>query len=211
MTKKRLQDDDKWLSPKEALEIARRCYGNDAAKVFIERLRANFFPAVTSRWSDASDGRDPIVSDERTGIPAGFWMDLQDESVFWNAGDARFASYDPLDGARIVRCTGIVFLERHITEQFPAPLPARTPLLASPPIPASTKQEPEQTGPRVSEAALKAWHAAYASAYKEAEQTEAHAVQSAKGMFHDKTVARDRVRALLGARKRGPKPKAEAE
>jgi hypothetical protein len=61
--------------------------------------------------------------------------------------------------------------------------------------------------PPVSAAALQAWFEAYRKAYPGDAQTNAHALASAKGMFPDKTVSRDAVRALFGAKKTGPKSK----
>ena len=63
---------------------------------------------------------------------------------------------------------------------------------------------------RVSEADLKAWHELYSRLYPGNGYSIEHAVESAKGMFPDKSVARDRVRELVGGdRKPGRKRKSE--
>lgn len=58
--------------------------------------------------------------------------------------------------------------------------------------------------PRVTDPHLRAWHDVYMNIYGD-KQPLPHAVASAKGMFPDKSVGRDRVRDLFPERKRGPK------
>jgi hypothetical protein len=59
--------------------------------------------------------------------------------------------------------------------------------------------------PPVDRAALEAWHALYVKLYGDGHSLP-HAVESAKGFFHDRTVGRDRVHALFTGRKSGRKP-----
>src|SRR5690349_17721539 len=100
----------RWLSPKEVLEIAQRALGAEAPKVIIDRLKGNFLQAVAQRWSDATYGSEPQVSDQTSPIPAQFWEHLQEEASFWNIGDARFFFYDSIYPSRTVRFSGIQFL-----------------------------------------------------------------------------------------------------
>ena len=67
--------------------------------------------------------------------------------------------------------------------------------------------EPEASEDRepVDRKDLEAWYALYVQTYGDGLPLP-HAVDSAKGFFHDKTVGRDRVHALFPARKSGRKP-----
>jgi hypothetical protein len=83
----------------------------------------------------------------------------------------------------------------------------------SPPPPAAPKQEDvqqtEDSAPPVSLSHLKQWHELYLLVYPEAEDTEALAWASAKGMFQGKSVSRNAIRNLRGERKRGRKATAK--
>jgi len=57
--------------------------------------------------------------------------------------------------------------------------------------------------PRIQDEWLRQWAALFNQLYPNA--IEDFAVKSAKGMFHDKQVARDRIRPLLPARRPGPR------
>lgn len=80
---------------------------------------------------------------------------------------------------------------------------------ALPPQPAgaAVSHSKDQKGPPVSAAALKAWFVAYQAAFTGADDTEARALESARGCFPGKSVSRDAVRDLRGEQKRGPKAK----
>ena len=66
-------------------------------------------------------------------------------------------------------------------------------------------------GPRVSDPLLRAWYELYQRAYPGADDTEPNAILSANGMFHGKSVSRDRIRVLRGQRKAGRKPTKTSE
>lgn len=69
----------------------------------------------------------------------------------------------------------------------------------------SSDLEDVGNGEPVTREDLQAWHDLYTQLYT-GDFALPHAVQSAKGFFHDKRVGRDRVHALFPARKSGRKP-----
>lgn len=90
----------------------------------------------------------------------------------------------------------------------PAPPSPSTPWLSDKlPVVNVNQQEdaPSQKGPPPSTKALAAWYEAYKLAYTGPADTEAKALESAKGCFPDKTVSREAVRKLRGEQKRGRK------
>lgn len=204
MAKTKLDDASKWLTPRAALEIAQRCYGDAAGKIIMERLRGDLLPAIAARWSSVIERQEPEVSDEPTAIPASCWPALQDESVFWKAGDATFFFFDSIYPNRTVRCVGIRFLRKTIEDMFPAPAES-APKPESPETHSAAPKEPDTKGPPVSEAALAAWYEAYKKTFTGADDTEAKAMESARGCFPGRSFSRDAVRALRGSVKRGPK------
>jgi hypothetical protein len=56
---------------------------------------------------------------------------------------------------------------------------------------------------------LKAWFELYSQVYQGAEDTEDRALGSARGMFANKSVSRERIRKLRGARPMGRPKKPE--
>jgi hypothetical protein len=208
MAKKKSSADGAWLSPAQALEDAQKSLGKVAAKVIRERLRAGQLLAHAQLTSERHGNEEPDISDEILPIPATFWVTLQDESVFWSAGDAQFFFYDPVFGNRTVHCSGIRFLKKTIKRMLPAPV--RTDSAPEPSQPPKAKEavqgDPKPKGPAVSPKALEAWYVAYQLAYQGKEDTLAKAYSSAEGMFPDKFVSRQRIRDLVGGRKAGRKP-----
>ncbi|HTW34322.1 MAG TPA: hypothetical protein VMD53_06880 [Rhizomicrobium sp.] len=220
-----------WLKPDEARTHVKNNVRDDVQveNVFVEYLKGGIIRSSASRATSIGE-LGQSSEDGSMEIPRAYWEGLQSND-FWTTGVTFFDMRDPHtfgpSSAR-TRCFGIRFDPvgvQELIDNLPqremrkvastlesgspkAPKPSEPE--AAPSTPAVTEiAEPEPKGPPVSDAALKAWFSAYQTAYKETEQTEAHAVRSAKGMFADKSVARDRVRALLGTRKRGPKPKSD--
>jgi hypothetical protein len=73
----------------------------------------------------------------------------------------------------------------------------------------SSEIESEQKGLRVTDPHLQAWFEFYKKVHGEAEDTEDRALESARMNFPGKSVSRERVRALRGSQRRGPKKKVE--
>jgi len=205
-----------WLTPREAVELLSPWYSGHRVveAALLERLMGGLINAHARSSAHGQHGGTPTSP---VFVPNTHWGSLSGPTGanrFWETGDARMFFRHNGD---IIRYYGIRFdpdgvsalLPKNSDKNHPE---SAVPKLAEPAALAAAddpKPELEQPGPRVSDPALQAWYSAYQSAYQVAEQTEAHAVRSAKGMFHDKSVARDRIRTLLGSRKRGPKTKTD--
>jgi len=203
----------RWYTPKQALEIVGKAMAGDwnaAYPAILQRLAGGKILAHAEDidWKQVSKtGALPKYSAVGKDI-LDQWNKSNHQSYlpFWSSGNATVelrTGHSLSDAPLTINLYGIRFDPDGINKLAGI----ATPLAASSAALAVTSPEPEQKGPRVSDPLLKEWFALYSKAYPDAEDTEDRAVESARGMFQGKSVSRDRVRALRGARKRGPKPK----
>jgi len=199
------KDIAKWLTAPETLAMAEASKGQFAGQFLNERLKGGLLIAVASKTSRSVGKASATMRTEPQKISSALWHHRTDDS-FWRTGDVQFKVRDPrsIGHSTNVWCYDIRFDPVVIEAMFPA-APAQE--REQPPAPAPLA-EPEVKGPPVSDAALAAWYAAYKLAYTGADDTEAKAMESAKGCFPGKSFSRDAVRALRGARSRGRKAKA---
>jgi hypothetical protein len=191
-----------WIKPSKALARAKAHFGDayTAAEALGERLKDGLLGAMAETIVYEEPGK-PETTTSFAPLAKVVWRHVTGGwhgQMFWRTGNLEVW----LDRGED-RCSlhGILFdpegLDKFLgAEARPAP----------PAVPDSPP-EPEQKGPRVPEPLLKEWFAVYSKAYAGTEDTEDRAVESARGMFPGKSVSRERVRILRGARKRGPKPK----
>jgi hypothetical protein len=138
-------------------------------------------------------------------IPAAHWKNVDTGDSVWRTGDL---TYHFIDDHSAYRSNATA---RHYNLRFdPDAVHAIiAPLLKSAPKPVDALADAGQTvskGPDVSPAHLRAWYDLYKSTYPD--DSEDHAWTSARGMFHDKTVTRGKIRKLRGEREMGrPKDK----
>ena len=201
-----------WYTPKEASAYAVRMLGvKNGTNAIWQRLVAGQIQCAATHSSLGDWLGVPQAFSHPTLIPDGVWKHLAPNgSDLWGAGDANFFLASPERGgqAKTFHAFGIKLNPRDVHATLP-PVPAkqeRAPAV----LPATPIEKPEiedlsQKGPAVSEEHLKAWFDLYRQVYSGAVDTEANALASARGMFPGKSVSRDRVRALRGTQKRGPK------
>jgi hypothetical protein len=143
--------------------------------------------------------------------------------AFWTSNDAVWEITDRSTGfskRKTFKFFGIRFdpagiaeLDRQQSHAVGAPAPPAPAI--TPPSPDKmpvlavnqAEDEPAQPKPRLSDPALTAWFAAYELAYTKGERTLDHAWDHAKRAFPEKSVTRDRVRALMAGGKPGPRPR----
>jgi hypothetical protein len=126
--------DEKWLTPKEALEAIRPTLGNLACHSIIEHLRAGILHATASRVSDVTGLGSPEIKDGPLQVAASYWNRLQEEASFWAGGVARFDFNNSRTGTRTIRCFGIKLLASDIEAQFTVTPPAQPVPLAAAPV-----------------------------------------------------------------------------
>jgi hypothetical protein len=193
-----------WLTPRAAVQMLEPEFGTDshsyiAKNTLLERLRGSEIRAVAG-------------TTEIYAIDASDWTHIDENNFLWTSGDVTF---EWMSGSGY-------YLERHTTRHYHVRLDRAGVRALLPPTPhprtVTVQRDDAETdanddpvdqaskGPRVSDPALKAWYEVYRSVYSgSSEDTEENAMKSARGMFPGKSVARDRVRALRGEQKRGPK------
>jgi hypothetical protein len=224
-----------WVPVSQALAIVAKAVGlSTAPTTILERLVRGLMRGAAEDAVITDDGKTlPMTS--LLPIPIWAWKVLADGGGYvalklWKDGSQKMEANDYSYGRRratsieafgvrieragLLKIPGVVFPNR------PSASPASTvPEIAAPPpeilqskLPVvrlnQTEDEPPQKGPSVPAAALEAWYAAYKMAFSGIADTEAKALESARGCFPGKSIARDAVRALRGTLKRGPKPKA---
>jgi hypothetical protein len=211
---------ENWLSPVEALALAHRAFGTEASNAVWQGLCGGIIKAVAARASRASPpSAEPQLDSVPTEIPARYWSShftTEGNPNFWKSGFARFyftANDRRSAHATVIRCYDVKLDPTDIgTMLRAAPVPA-PPLTATPssnpsPTEETTPTQPPETlkKPRVAEGHLKAWYQLFKDVYGGTPlDTEAFAQKSADGMFPDKFISRDRIRALRGVQKRGRK------
>lgn len=188
------EDIADWFTPRQAVQTLESVFGTDshsyvATHTLLERLRGGIIRAVAG-------------TADLYPIPADDWTNVNLGDFLWTTGDATFKIAEGSGynlSYKTVRHYSIRIDPNGVRDMLPdAPQHA---IATS----AQAANEPEQKGPPVSDAHLKAWYEIYQQAYTGAADTEANAIASARGMFPGKSVSRDRVRELRGAQKRGPK------
>lgn len=205
-----------WFTPLEAVAYAAAALGtNKPHHAIWERLRGGMIRTVALTSSSGHRGNIPATQTIPSWVPKRYWVHYSDQGGdFWQTGDARF--FIPAKSNRelslTVRCFSIRLDPVDVQATLPplpppkeeptAPLPNHTPIADE-----IEAEQPEVRGPRVSDALLTDWHVLYRRAYQGAADTEDIAVQSARGMFPGKSVARQRVRDLRGEQRRGRKPR----
>jgi hypothetical protein len=133
------------------------------------------------------------------------WDQVQFSDNFWITGDKSYRYREYGGGGSMVTARhfdvrfepqGVRAIVGNIAKEQPAEQRATEP-----------SQEPESKKPRVSDAHLQAWFEFYRKVHTEVEDTEDRAAEFARICFPGKSVSRDRIRALRGSLKRGPKKK----
>jgi hypothetical protein len=211
-----------WYTPKEACRYAARIVGpKNAMAAISRRLLAGQIECAATRSSLSYGRNGPYPDPNPSLIPVGYWRHMTKAgSDLWGVGDARFFLPSQQRGvaSKTFMGLGVKLNPRDVhdalpsvpLEQEPEPTPSPPqdpPKVESSPLESSKSETDElvQKGPPVSEEHLKAWFDLYRRVYSGAVDTEATALASARGMFHGKSVSRDRIRALRGTQKRGRK------
>jgi hypothetical protein len=193
-----------WIPPSEAVEILKTAYGDLglAKGTLLERLLGGMVRSIAQET--VIEGSRPHRT-VNVQIPAGHWKDISTLDAVWKTGDLYYKFLDDYSAYRSVA------VGRHFNVRFD-PIAVRAiiaPLLK----PASRTSEdvsgtePASKGPRVSDAHLNAWYEFYKATHAPSDDTEDRAVEFARHCFLGKSVSGDRIRALRGSVKRGPKPK----
>jgi hypothetical protein len=213
-----------WYTPLQALGHVATIIGPNAASNAVwQRIVGGLIEAAASHSSHTRGGAPPEPRITPSIIPKELWKYFQAKgSDFWKAGDAQLYVPSSRTGSRGVTYTSPPQTCRHFgiklnpadVERLFGPIQTTPPKPAAPVTPQEAIQpiskveaEPAQKGPRVPDAHLQAWFEFYKKVHKGPEDTEEHALEFARQCFPAKSVSRDRVRALRGAVKRGPKPK----
>ena len=198
-----------WFSAAQARDFGQTIVGDLATKIILEHLKGKKLTAYAASWSREAYGSYDVESyDGEVEIPAHVWNDLQDD--FWTTGIAVFfrPSGNAVERSVTYRYYGVRFSTLDITKLFPGPAPTPPGVTTIAKSAASRAPvAPDAKLKPVAEAHLKAWAQVFLKAYGNTDFAEPFALKSAQGMFPDKSVGRDRVREVLGPRKRGPKPK----
>jgi hypothetical protein len=212
-----------WLMPSAALKRVNTIFQSEdvSIRAIILRLEGGQIKSASHGYSYEYDDRTNKYS-AITLISSDHWKAfhrLIRSADFWKTGDIRFA-FGPSQKAYIPGLSGVLRAASYFNVRLdPQGLNA---LLASAfgepglmprpdddvkaPI-ATLPTEALERGPRVSDEWLSGWLELFRKTYGNTDQdTLATAWASAKGMFPDKSVARDRVHALLSGRKTGKKP-----
>jgi hypothetical protein len=210
-----------WFTPLQAFAYAARILSqDDAAAAIWERLRGGLITAIAATSSATLRGRSPVAKTEPSFIPVGHWDNFSGKvgANFWHSGDARFflPPTRHRDLPLTIRCFGIRLDPANVRATLP-PLPPEQPKQASEVVPTTEQAKTEPLpavrgpGPPVPDAVLRAWYELYRKAYQGSADTLENALNSARGMFPGKFVSRERVRNLVGGRKRGRKSREPAQ
>jgi hypothetical protein len=186
-----------WLTPNAALESLKHLGRRTALITIFERLKYEHIRSVARKFNFKQD------SGEFLTLGGSIWRDGERGiavSEFWETGDItiqvreRSATYGSQEYP--LALFGVRLDPAGIQELRPAVTSADS---------ETATPAPSTKGPPVAEPLLKAWFELYSRAYQGSADTEDVAVRSAQGMFPGKSVARQRVRHLRGAQKRGRK------
>lgn len=193
---------DQWMVPKDASDTLDYMTGWDARSAIVARLqnglllavartvifrnkRADFFPVETSDWESVS-----------SQFP---------HSPFWLSGDLQTTIRDDYGNSEDISFFGVRFDPAGMQAILDG-APGRRSLASTASQIGPSQTDPEETGPPVSATDLRVWLEAYTEVYGgKPEDTVPFAWESAKGMFPNKSVSRQKVRDLLAGRKPGPK------
>ena len=194
----------RWITPAEALAQVRKEMGGDefaASASIVARLSDGLIIAGASTVVAAADYNDEVRGTNVMVLPS-HWKAASGNvlgQLFWKTGDMQVWTDR---GNTRVSYYGLRFDPAAISQVAPKPTPPQSTSDQSVPI----ATEPEQKGPPVSQTALEAWFKAYKIAFPDTQDTEARAMESARGCFPGKSFSRDAVRALRGTQRRGRKP-----
>jgi hypothetical protein len=191
----------KWLSPPEAVNLLASAYEGDHAAarlVLLRGLQGGLITAVaqSSTWEDSHNQTllDEIQRDD--------WNDVTVQDLLWKTGHWNYSiQFRTGISARLpaqdvtVSRFGVRFEPQGVRALL---LPATTT-----PAPEPQTAHLHEKRPPVSPNDLQAWYELYCRVYLGSADTEEMAMKSAVGMFPDKSVARDRIRALRGSRPMG--------
>ena len=196
---------ENWLTPAQAIQLL-----DPSGKAslswrlaILERLRGGKIQAIAESVQ-FSGTRAPVGAKANQGpssISQDTWDYVDHSNAVWHSGDLTinkaFGAFDSL----MTRFFSVRFNPDDVKALIPTPLKAEIE------NPARSAEVEDQEKKPVSEAHLKLWAQLYQKTYGGTKiDTLDFAQRSAAGMFPDKAVGRDRVRALVGGnRKRGPK------
>jgi hypothetical protein len=191
-----------WLTPSQAVEILDRAYKEIGVskRTLLERLRGGMVKAVSanSTFHGSRERREVFYE-----IPSEDWEYVDTVDDIWITGHV---TYTRREYGRSEQTKVRHFNVRFKPENVLAIVKATATQAAIDPHLAA---EPDSKGSRVADAHLQAWFEFYKKVHTEAEDTEDRALESARLNFPGKSVSRDRVRALRGSLRRGPKKKPE--
>jgi hypothetical protein len=197
-----------WLTPSQAIEILYAEFKDYSLciRTLLGRLRGGMVQAVSGHTLIQRAGTDSRKS--FYAIPSDHWNNVETNSAGWTTGD--FA-YEFREHGRSSYLTaqhyGVRFEPQGVHAIVFGSATSASPAGRQVPIEPAPKPEPEPEGIPVSDAHLQAWFEFYKKVYNEAEDTEERALESARMNFQGKSVSRERVRALRGSQRRGPKKK----
>lgn len=205
-----------WIPAHEAYRIVGNVVGNPTAFEMLKRLSLGL---LIARFEYAFH----IIGNSKKALPQfqivgeKIWenvakADSPTQLTLWSANSINVDAEGPtsLHSPTVkIAMLGIRFDPIGIKRMDPKRILPEPPAAPAPAVPVVILPivEPEIKGTPVSKAALEVWFKAYQSAYSGADDTEARALESAKGCFPGKSVSRDAVRELRGTQKRGPKSK----
>jgi|GEM_PF-3237778 len=208
-----------WMPASEAYRLVGAELGPQAAREILKRLAHGLLIGRAEEAFQMTGGKKTQF--DRLAIIKDFiWEELAGEDYLhnlpiWSANSAEVEfpyKYPSRPLSVVFHLFGVRFDPAGIEKMLPKrviqipPEPPKTDWGKTAwPVPAASAPEPEQKGPPPSAKALAAWFDAYKAAYTGADDTEAKALESAKGCFPGKSVTREAVRALRGEQKRGRK------
>ena len=163
-------------------------------------------------WQEGGERRlrlGPISIDPR------WWREAEalegDKNVLWQFGETDLLVVSPgRTSGYLVHFYAIRFEWGAFREVVPKPSQAdeTNQAYSSEEVPASEdRSEPRDNRPRLGDDPLGEWWTIFSKHNLNA--TEAQAIASARAMFSNHSIARDRIRELRGPQKSGPKPSAE--
>jgi hypothetical protein len=202
-----LKPDDvaDWLTPRQALQILAKAFKEQhtSKHVLLERLRGGMVQATAGHAS--LEGRQKTRG-LLFKMPSEHWQRIETSDPLWTTGDVNYRYREYGSGEMVTaRLYGIKFEPQAVHA-----IVEQVSVVAESPV-ATGRETADEIAPKapVSEDHLKAWYDLYRRVYTGAADTEAAAITSAAGMFPGKSVARERIRKLRGARPIGRPKKPE--
>jgi hypothetical protein len=192
-----------WLTPPSAVKELHHLEPSSGRITLIQALQYGQIRAAAKTAVVTIRGRNNEI--DFLSIPTDWWRNLGAGALFWSNGQIIFSS---LTISNSYDCVAALFDVRFDPEQVRSLLPPSLSFPVHPKmIQVETAEESKKDAPPVSAVLLNEWYVLYCKTCSEADDTEERALKSARGMFPDKLVSRERVRNLRGARQRGRKPK----